>query len=270
MRRRELSKRSARRDPAQGRRLGRRDAHPQLRLLPGLRRGRAGVLRGGVPARPPDAAARYGRQAGGAWPAHRRVRRAYGGRRLAGGADPEGHAASTALRSIACGVLTGLGAVVNTAKVAAGSSAVVIGCGGVGLNAVQGARLSGCSPIIAVDVADSKLEAALAFGATHTINAKTEDVAATRRRTDQRPQGGHGLRDRRREGGGRAGRVADEAQRRDRARRHAALGRPRDDRSRLARRRRPAHPRLEDGLGPPGHRRAEDRRALSGRAAQAR
>jgi S-(hydroxymethyl)glutathione dehydrogenase / alcohol dehydrogenase len=79
---------------------------------------------------------------------------------------------------IACGVITGMGAVINTAKVPAGSSAVVIGCGGVGLNAVQGARLSGCSPIIAIDVADSKLEAALAFGATHTINAKTEDVAA--------------------------------------------------------------------------------------------
>ena len=79
---------------------------------------------------------------------------------------------------IACGVLTGLGAVVNTAEVGAGKSVVVIGCGGVGLNSVQGARLAGASPIIAIDVADSKLEAAKAFGATHAINAKTEDVAA--------------------------------------------------------------------------------------------
>jgi S-(hydroxymethyl)glutathione dehydrogenase / alcohol dehydrogenase len=79
---------------------------------------------------------------------------------------------------VACGVLTGLGAVVNTAKVAPGSSVVVIGCGGVGLNSVQGARLSGCDPIIAVDVEPAKLKAALAFGATHAINAKTEDVAA--------------------------------------------------------------------------------------------
>ena len=79
---------------------------------------------------------------------------------------------------IASGVLTGFGAVVNTAGVGAGASVVVIGCGGVGLNSVQGARVAGAAPIIAVDVAPSKLEAAKAFGATHTIDAKTEDVAA--------------------------------------------------------------------------------------------
>jgi S-(hydroxymethyl)glutathione dehydrogenase / alcohol dehydrogenase len=79
---------------------------------------------------------------------------------------------------IACGVLTGLGAVVNTANVKAGSSAVVIGCGGVGLNSIQGARLAGCSPIIAVDVEPGKLAAARSFGATHTINGRGEDVAA--------------------------------------------------------------------------------------------
>ena len=77
---------------------------------------------------------------------------------------------------IACGVLTGLGAVVNTANVRAGSSVVVIGCGGVGLNSVQGARLSGCSPIIAIDVEAGKLAAAREFGATHTINARGENV----------------------------------------------------------------------------------------------
>jgi Zn-dependent alcohol dehydrogenase len=79
---------------------------------------------------------------------------------------------------IACGVITGMGAVVNTANVGAGSSVVVIGCGGVGLNSIQGARVAGAAPIIAVDIADAKLDAARAFGATHFINAKTEDVAA--------------------------------------------------------------------------------------------
>jgi S-(hydroxymethyl)glutathione dehydrogenase / alcohol dehydrogenase len=78
---------------------------------------------------------------------------------------------------IACGVLTGMGAVVNTANVKAGSSAVVIGCGGVGLNSIQGARIAGCSPIIAVDVEPGKLAAAREFGATHAINARSEDVA---------------------------------------------------------------------------------------------
>ena len=78
---------------------------------------------------------------------------------------------------IACGVLTGLGAVVNTAGVKPGSSVVVIGCGGVGLNSIQGARIAGASPIIAVDVEPAKLAAAREFGATETINARSEDVA---------------------------------------------------------------------------------------------
>jgi Zn-dependent alcohol dehydrogenase len=78
---------------------------------------------------------------------------------------------------IACGVITGMGAVVNTAAVPAGASVVVIGCGGVGLNSIQGARVAGAAPIIAIDVADGKLEAARGFGATHTINARSEDVA---------------------------------------------------------------------------------------------
>ena len=77
---------------------------------------------------------------------------------------------------IACGVLTGMGAVVNTAGARAGSSVVVIGCGGVGLNSVQGARLAGCNPIIAIDVDPGKLAAARDFGATHTINPKGENV----------------------------------------------------------------------------------------------
>ena len=75
---------------------------------------------------------------------------------------------------LACGVITGLGAVVNTAKVKPNSSVVVIGTGGVGLNAVQGAALAGAFPIIAVDLLDEKLKVAESFGATHTFNAATE------------------------------------------------------------------------------------------------
>ena len=86
---------------------------------------------------------------------------------------------------LACGVITGLGAVTNTAQVAPGSSVVVIGTGGVGLNAVQGARLVGANPIIAVDIADNKLVAARQFGATHTVNASTGDVRATVRELTQ-------------------------------------------------------------------------------------
>ena len=77
---------------------------------------------------------------------------------------------------LACGVITGLGAVVNTAKVISGSSVVVIGTGGVGLNSVQGALLSGAGTIVAIDLADSKLEAAKTFGATHTINTEQENA----------------------------------------------------------------------------------------------
>ncbi len=79
---------------------------------------------------------------------------------------------------LACGVITGFGAVTNTAQVGAGSHVVVFGCGGVGLNSVQGARVSGAQTVIAIDLADSKLDAARRFGATHTINPRTDDVVA--------------------------------------------------------------------------------------------
>lgn len=69
---------------------------------------------------------------------------------------------------LGCGVLTGVGAVTNTARVGKGDSVVVIGCGGVGLSVVQGARLAGADPIIAVDPLPAKQEAALRFGATHS------------------------------------------------------------------------------------------------------
>lgn len=82
-----------------------------------------------------------------------------------------------AASTLACGVITGLGAVVNTAKVPSGSSVAVIGTGGVGLNSVQGARLCGANPIIAVDLLESKLATAKEFGATHGINAAADDAA---------------------------------------------------------------------------------------------
>src|SRR5713226_5744133 len=79
---------------------------------------------------------------------------------------------------LACGVITGAGAVLNTAQVKAGSSVVVIGTGGVGLNSVQAARIAGAHPIIAVDLLDNKLEMAHHFGATHSVNSKTQDAIA--------------------------------------------------------------------------------------------
>lgn len=71
---------------------------------------------------------------------------------------------------VGCAVSTGVGAVLNTAKVEPGSSVVVIGAGGVGLNAIQGASLSGARIVVAVDMADGKLEYAKAFGATDVVN----------------------------------------------------------------------------------------------------
>ena len=79
---------------------------------------------------------------------------------------------------LACGVITGLGAVINTARVGTGESVAVVGIGGVGLNAIQGALLSGAQPIIAIDLLDNKLEAAREFGATHTINVARESDPA--------------------------------------------------------------------------------------------
>jgi S-(hydroxymethyl)glutathione dehydrogenase/alcohol dehydrogenase len=88
---------------------------------------------------------------------------------------------------LACGVITGLGAVTNTAEVRAGSNVVVLGTGGVGLNSVQGAVLAGAKRIIALDLSDAKLKAATEFGATHTINSANEDAAAAvRAATDGR------------------------------------------------------------------------------------
>ncbi len=82
---------------------------------------------------------------------------------------------------VGCGVMTGVGAVINTARVVPGSSVVVVGCGGVGVNVVQGARLAGAATVLAVDRAPGKLEIARRFGATHAVapdglRAATDDL----------------------------------------------------------------------------------------------
>ena len=70
---------------------------------------------------------------------------------------------------LGCGVTTGVGAALNTAKVTAGSSVLVIGAGGVGVAAIQGARIAGAAAIVAVDLHEGKLDRAKAFGATHGV-----------------------------------------------------------------------------------------------------
>jgi S-(hydroxymethyl)glutathione dehydrogenase/alcohol dehydrogenase len=77
---------------------------------------------------------------------------------------------------VGCGVLTGYGAVINTAKVRPGSSVAVIGAGGVGLNVIQSAKLAGAERIIAIDIVENKFATARQFGATHTVNSLEEDV----------------------------------------------------------------------------------------------
>lgn len=85
---------------------------------------------------------------------------------------------------IGCGVTTGVGAVIHTAKVEPGSTVAVIGCGGVGLSAINGADIAGAARIIAIDTLDSKLELARKFGATDVINAKeTDPIEAVRELT---------------------------------------------------------------------------------------
>jgi Zn-dependent alcohol dehydrogenase len=79
---------------------------------------------------------------------------------------------------IGCAVMTGAGAVINTAQVQRGQSVAIFGVGGVGLSAVVGARMAGADPIIAIDLDDAKLEFAKRFGATHGINASKEDPIA--------------------------------------------------------------------------------------------
>jgi S-(hydroxymethyl)glutathione dehydrogenase / alcohol dehydrogenase len=84
----------------------------------------------------------------------------------------------TAGALLGCSVTTGVGAVLNTAQVPAGASAVVIGCGGVGLSVVMGLRLAGADPIIAVDLSPEKRAKAAELGATVTIDPRETDLAA--------------------------------------------------------------------------------------------
>ena len=86
---------------------------------------------------------------------------------------------------LGCGVMTGVGAVFNTAKVEPGSTAIVFGAGGVGLNAIQACALAGAAMVVAVDPAPAKLELARQFGATHTVNPSEESnvVRALRKLT---------------------------------------------------------------------------------------
>ncbi|MGZ4147305.1 MAG: zinc-binding dehydrogenase, partial [Actinomycetota bacterium] len=85
---------------------------------------------------------------------------------------------------LGCAVMTGVGAVLNTARVRPGQSVAVVGCGGVGLSAVQGARIAGASSIVAIDVVDGKLDLARELGATHAVNARSSDPVTTAGRTD--------------------------------------------------------------------------------------
>jgi S-(hydroxymethyl)mycothiol dehydrogenase len=97
--------------------------------------------------------------------------------------DPR--APATAAGLLGCGVMAGLGAAINTGGVGRGDSIAVIGCGGVGMAAIAGAKLAGASRIIGIDIDDRKLAAAREFGATVVVNSSTTDpVEAIREATD--------------------------------------------------------------------------------------
>ncbi|WP_435202147.1 S-(hydroxymethyl)mycothiol dehydrogenase [Janibacter sp. GS2] len=88
----------------------------------------------------------------------------------------DGDADAAAVGLLGCGVMAGFGAAVNTGGVGRGDSIAVIGCGGVGNAAIAGAHVAGATTIIAVDLDAKKLEAAKGFGATHTVDASSEDT----------------------------------------------------------------------------------------------
>ncbi len=89
--------------------------------------------------------------------------------------NPNANMSFAAASIISCGVMTGYGSVVNSAKVTPGSSVVVLGTGGVGLSVIQGAKISAATQIIAIDINAGRLEMATQFGATHTILADKND-----------------------------------------------------------------------------------------------
>jgi S-(hydroxymethyl)glutathione dehydrogenase/alcohol dehydrogenase len=78
---------------------------------------------------------------------------------------------------VGCGVMTGVGAVFNAGQVEPGTNVAIIGCGGVGISAIQGAKIAGAATIVAVDTVDQKLDWAKQFGATHAV--KPEDLQPT-------------------------------------------------------------------------------------------
>jgi Zn-dependent alcohol dehydrogenase len=86
---------------------------------------------------------------------------------------------------IGCGVTTGVGAVVNTAKVEAGANVVVFGLGGIGLNVIQGAKMVGADKIIGVDLNPGRVELAKKFGMTHFVNPKEVERRRAHRATDR-------------------------------------------------------------------------------------
>jgi S-(hydroxymethyl)glutathione dehydrogenase/alcohol dehydrogenase len=88
---------------------------------------------------------------------------------------------------VGCAVTTGVGAVFNTARVAPGSSVAVFGCGGVGLNVIQGARIAGAERIIAIDTVEGKLQMAKQFGATDTLLFKDDPVKPLKKLTGGGP-----------------------------------------------------------------------------------
>ncbi|AWB67651.1 histidine kinase [Saccharobesus litoralis] len=85
---------------------------------------------------------------------------------------------------VGCGVMTGWGSVVNATDITAGSNVCVIGCGGVGLNAIQGAAMSGAGKIIAIDISQERIEQAKEFGATHGVIADRDDIDFIKVRED--------------------------------------------------------------------------------------
>ncbi len=93
--------------------------------------------------------------------------------------DNESDAAAVGL--LGCGIMAGIGAAINTGEVKRGESVAVIGCGGVGIAAIQGSQLAGATTIIAVDIDQAKVDRALTLGATHGINSReTDPVEAIR------------------------------------------------------------------------------------------
>jgi S-(hydroxymethyl)glutathione dehydrogenase/alcohol dehydrogenase len=168
---------------------------------------------------------------------------------------------------IGCGVTTGVGAVVKTAKVEPGANVVVFGLGGIGLNVIQGAKMVGANRIVGVDINPAREEWGRKFGMTDFLNTKgmsREDIVAKDRRTDRRRAGLYFRCDRQHRGDAHRARVLPprlghqhhhRGRRGRQGNRHAAI--PTGHRAQLA-----GHG-IRRGQGP--HRRSQDRRLVHGR-----